>query len=182
MLRRRAQSGGSAIQGGFFCVRRRNILRFCVRVGRLALSVSFPQTRPQRNHHQLDALGGLCMPTDNALRHHIDDDCDVSAPVPAPNIREIHHPGRFSPGAVKLGLSRSPEWIPVFTWIVARMLLCQRIPASQRSSGDCSATDQRVHLAPPIETLGGHVWLSTPQHPRWHFARCHGPHQTRARR
>jgi hypothetical protein len=82
---------------------------------RIALTVSFPQNHPRRNHDQLDVLDGLCMPTDNALREHVDDDCDVNP---------------SGPGAVKSRFSKSPARIPSFVGIAVRVPLSRRIPAN----------------------------------------------------
>lgn len=54
-----------------------------------ALPVAFPQRHPQRNHHQLDMLGGLRMPGHDALGEHVEDERDIHPPRPRSDVCEV---------------------------------------------------------------------------------------------
>src|SRR5699024_10107646 len=47
------------------------------RLDRVSLAVPLPQRHPQRRHHQICGHGGRCIPGNDALGEHVDDERDV---------------------------------------------------------------------------------------------------------
>ena len=78
-----------ALQGQVLGEPNRGVLRAGVAVtdqlpgaDRMAVAVAVPQRDPQRGEDEISPLIGACMPSDDALGEHINDERDVAEPRP----------------------------------------------------------------------------------------------------
>ncbi|SHK45710.1 hypothetical protein SAMN04488576_1571, partial [Bacillus sp. cl25] len=172
--------GRDAIERELVCVGQRDVLRAGVRMrpqllwlDRVALPSTFPERHPQRDHHELDLLGSLRMPGNDALRVDVDDERDVHPPCPGAAIGEVHHPGVIRPRRGEVPVQQVTGTDPVLGGDRGASALVAADPRqperphgaihrATRRAGDRGAADQRGHLPPPIETFRGQRPLHPP--------------------